>query len=56
MDRTSLRSVENKEGLPDYLKQQDNDVAALLLETSAIESNELFSNIDKMPYTFPLRL
>lgn len=45
MDRASLRSVENKKGLPNYLKELDNDVAALLIETSANNPEELEQNI-----------
>ncbi len=45
MDRASLRSVENKPGLPSYLKELDNDVTALLIETSSSEVLELMQNI-----------
>ncbi len=46
MDRASLRSVENKKGLPDYLKTLDKNVAALLIETSAKNQVDLNVNID----------
>lgn len=46
MDRAALRSVENKEGLPDYIKTLDDDVAALLIETSAESSSLLQQNIE----------
>jgi D-lactate dehydrogenase len=48
MDRASLRSVENKTGLPNYLKELDDNVAALLIETSANDSEKLISNIDNI--------
>ncbi|RJP22411.1 MAG: FAD-binding oxidoreductase [Deltaproteobacteria bacterium] len=35
MDRASLRSVEDKEGMPDYLKSLDAEATALLVETRA---------------------
>ncbi|MCU0592141.1 MAG: FAD-binding protein, partial [Desulfobacterales bacterium] len=41
MDRASLRSVENKSGLPDYLKTLGGKVAALLVETRAYAPDEL---------------
>ncbi len=33
MDRAALRSVENKQGVPDYLKTLTGGVTALLVET-----------------------
>lgn len=41
MDRSSLRSVENKAGMPAYLKMQDAGVAGLLVETRADTSLQL---------------
>ena len=41
MDRASLRSVEQKAGMPEYLKQLDKSVAALLVETRGKTQNEL---------------
>lgn len=35
MDRAGLRSVENKPGMPDFIKQLPHDAAALLIETRA---------------------
>jgi D-lactate dehydrogenase len=35
MDRNALRSVENKSGMPSVLKELDDEVVALLIETSA---------------------
>ena len=41
MDRASLRSVENKAGMPDYLKTLAPQTAALLVETRAYTAEEL---------------
>jgi len=41
MDRAALRSVEDKTGMPDYLKTLDESVTSLLVETSAITKDEL---------------
>lgn len=41
MDRAALRSVEDKVGMPDYLKTLDESVTSLLIETSAIDKVEL---------------
>jgi len=41
MDRASLRSVENKAGMPDYLKVLSPQTAALLVETRAFAAEEL---------------
>ena len=35
MDRTALKSVENEKGMPTYLKDLDEDVSTLLIETRA---------------------
>ena len=48
MDRASLRSVENKKGLPEYLKNLNKNVAALLIETSAEYEPDLNDNIDRI--------
>jgi D-lactate dehydrogenase len=45
MDRASLRSVENKSGLPDYLKTLGPKVAALLVETRAYAPDELTGQV-----------
>lgn len=45
MDRASLRSVENKQGMPSYLKDLDDEVACLLVETRAADKETLDSNI-----------
>lgn len=41
MDRAALRSVEDKPGMPEYLKTLDESVTSLLIETSAITKEEL---------------
>jgi len=45
MDRASLRSVEEKAGMPQFLKELDPDVAALLVETRAATAGQLADNI-----------
>jgi D-lactate dehydrogenase len=45
MDRAALRSVENKEGMPPFLKTLSEDAAALLVETRAASANLLQQNI-----------
>ncbi len=46
MDRTGLRSVENKEGMPEFLKTLGNEATALLVETRATCKDELDKNIE----------
>jgi D-lactate dehydrogenase len=46
MDRASLRSVENNEGMPSFLKQLSGTTTALLVETRAHTAEELQSNIN----------
>ncbi|THB74461.1 MAG: FAD-binding oxidoreductase [Desulfobulbaceae bacterium] len=46
MDRASLASVENKEGMPTFLKELDKEVTALLIETRAESASELPVQID----------
>lgn len=41
MDRAALRSVEDKPGMPEYLKTLDESVTSLLVETSAVSKEEL---------------
>jgi D-lactate dehydrogenase len=48
MDRASLRSVENKEGMPDYLKSIGDDAAGLLVETRAEDSVSLANQIKRI--------
>ncbi len=46
MDRASLRSVEEKEGMPDYFKTLGAGAASLLVETRAANAQQLAANID----------
>ncbi len=46
MDRASLKSVENKEGMPEILKNLKEGVTALLVETRASSSKTLYKNIE----------
>ncbi len=46
MDRTSLRTSENKPGMPSFLKELGPDAAALLIETWANEKSELTDQIE----------
>jgi len=46
MDRTGLRSVENKEGMPEFLKTLGDEATALLVETRAATQKELDKKID----------
>ncbi len=48
MDRASLRSVENKDGMPYYLKELGSDVASLLVETRAADSQRLLENVQSI--------
>ena len=48
IDRAGLRSVEDKEGMPDYLKEQGPTVTALLVETRAETAAVLQSQIDSI--------
>lgn len=46
MDRTGLRSVENKAGMPEFLKTLGDEATALLVETRAPSKDELNKNIE----------
>ncbi|PID59429.1 MAG: 4Fe-4S ferredoxin [Ignavibacteriae bacterium] len=48
MDRASLKSVENKKGMPEYLKELNENAAALLIETSAETIEALDKNISEI--------
>jgi len=48
MDRPALRSVEDKEGMPAYLKELADETTALLIETRAADKESLWSNIDQI--------
>ncbi len=45
IDRLALRTVENKPGVPDYIKTLGPDVTALLVETAATDAAGLEANI-----------
>ncbi|MCF6173327.1 MAG: FAD-binding oxidoreductase [Campylobacteraceae bacterium] len=46
MDRAGLRSVENKEGMPSFLKTLDDKATAVLVETRAPSKEQLKQNIE----------
>ena len=46
MDHASLRSVEGLSGIPEEIKNLNDDATALLVETSANNEDELFANIN----------
>ncbi len=48
MDRAALRSVENKDGMPDYLKTLGENVTSLLVETSGIDKVQLNNQIKQI--------
>lgn len=48
IDRVGLRTVENKEGMPQYIKSMGPDVTALLVDTAAFTDEELDQNIKEI--------
>jgi len=48
IDRVGLRTVENKEGMPAYIKSMGPDVTALLVDTAAFTDEELDANIKQI--------
>jgi len=48
MDRAALHSVEDKKGMPGYLKALDENAAALLVETRAVTSENLKAQINEI--------
>ncbi len=48
MDRAALRSVQDKAGMPDYIKSFSQKTTALLVETRAHASEELQHNIESV--------
>ena len=48
MDRVSLRSVEDKPGMPPYIKSLADSVTALLVETAADDSTTLQQQVDEI--------
>ena len=62
MDRASLRSVENKAGMPPYFKELPETAAALLVETRAMNPAALTAQVEvitaaiaAMPTLFPFQ-
>ncbi|MDD5053168.1 MAG: FAD-binding and (Fe-S)-binding domain-containing protein [Sulfuricurvum sp.] len=45
LDRLALKSVENQDGIPEYIKNFSNGVTAILVETKADSQKELDENI-----------
>ncbi|MFH0735817.1 MAG: FAD-binding and (Fe-S)-binding domain-containing protein [bacterium] len=45
MDRAALKAVEDKPGMPEFIKTLDNKAAALLIETSALDKETLQERI-----------
>lgn len=54
MDRAGLRSVEDKPGMPDYLKSLDEKVASLLVETRAADAETLKRQIEEITLSIEL--
>lgn len=48
MDNKALKSVQDKDGMPSYLKEFDNEVTALLIETRASNKDDLFKQADEI--------
>ncbi|MBZ0182535.1 MAG: FAD-binding oxidoreductase [Melioribacteraceae bacterium] len=48
MDRAALKSVEDIDGMPAYLKELNENAAALLVETNAFDENQLKIQIDQI--------
>jgi D-lactate dehydrogenase len=52
MDRASLRSVEDKPGMPPYIKSLGDTVTALLVETAADDTEIVQRQVDEIDTTF----
>jgi len=52
MDRVSLRSVEDKPGMPPYIKSLGDSVTALLVETAADDATRLQQQVDEIVAKF----
>jgi D-lactate dehydrogenase len=48
LDRKALRSVENKNGIPSYIKDFDDNVTAVLVEVKSNTAEGLLKNIDEV--------
>lgn len=62
MDRAALRSVENKKGMPEYLKSLPAGATALLVETSGSDeielqkfSDDIISSLSNFDFLTPLK-
>jgi len=62
MDRAALKSVENEQGIPDYIKTLGPDACSILVQTSGKDIIELNSNINLIneklsdfPAVFPIQ-
>ncbi len=51
MDRAAIRSVENTDGVPEYLKSAGASACALLIETRASEADRLQAQVDRIKST-----
>ncbi|MGD8269507.1 MAG: FAD-binding and (Fe-S)-binding domain-containing protein [Desulfobacterales bacterium] len=52
MDRAALRSVEDKPGMPPYIKTLEESVTALLVETAAADADNLQRQIEEITSKF----
>ena len=48
MDRAGLHSIENKEGMPAFIKELPEDAAALLVETRAANASDLSTQVEEI--------
>ena len=51
IDRAGMRSVEDQSGMPDYLKTLSSTACAILVETRALQSDQLNQQIEKILQT-----
>ncbi len=51
MDRAGLQAVENKPGMPEFMKQLPEDAAAILVETRAADTQQLSQQIAEITAT-----
>jgi D-lactate dehydrogenase len=48
MDNRALKTVQDNDGMPEYLKEFDNEVTALLVETRAVDKESLKTQITQI--------
>ena len=48
MDNKALKSVQNNKGMPSYLKDFDNEVTSLLIETRAVSEDKLWLQVKEI--------